>query len=939
MAIDINTVIENLNELLTNSVNLTDKYYDLFINPEPMMIDLELYNEDNELVTVTVPNRAMDRENFGQLIDKVDALAEIASTGEYVDLKNVPEGTLTIQGNGTTVATFSNGSGEDVTADIQFPTKTSQLVNDSGFITSVTLPIHALKGYLDEGELLEDEEGLTDVTYYAHSTFDLSKFTAIGTPIISDDGIVSGFTTNSYISGTPLDVSSAGTSWDFEFTCHIDSTISSSSYIVWSSLAENGLIVTISSTGVSIPNIAQVSGDISVNSDIQIKVHCDVTNNLITLTVYKNGVLLGTDSGTGGNYLSGVLYLGARPELGSSAFTGGSIDLKTVLVRIDEFPVFSGNQTGIDTYNISNTDVEIPYTLSKTGSKIVDSVYRTEVNSVYSELGYSPYYTISDVDYTIPQGELYGYIKKEIKNTVPEVDLTFSRNIGEIVQSTIPLVDAGLHSLDGSVLQYGSYKEFIDYIASFPTDSPIFAQPISSGTITTRAFTQPTLSTNGTIGGSSFAVKGSSEQTGYGRYAWKAVDGNTSTFWGSSVSNQGWLEIYNPNPLNITSVSWQNYNASYRPTTMRIYGGNTEESLQVLMDFSNFSTSSATTTINMSSNTGYYKIYRFETLGQAYSNTSLTCVELSITATEQIGAESKTAEEVWQETVGTYGVCGKFVYDNTNRTVRLPKYSNKIYSSSINLTSPVIGNGMPIALTNGKNDEPKFGISYGSSGGALYGGCGANAGSLGHQLPISGGTTTTGTAANLDMLGLTNDATKSGMIADLSNITKPLDGYYYIVVATSTKTDIQVDIDEIATDLNGKADTDLTNVSNTSGFRKLVEIYNDGTSWYKIYNEYDTTTGNFIGQWCEQGSTATFTSGAVGAKTIDLVYYPYKDTNYTLIVGKNTSDINVHNGTASYFAGYANKTTSSFVTTTGNTATGDYAVSNEVSYLAAGYIS
>ena len=37
---------------------------------------------------------------------------------------------------------------------------------------------------------------------------------------------------------------------------------------------------------------------------------------------------------------------------------------------------------------------------------------------------------------------------------------------------------------------------------------------------------------------------------------------------------------------------------------------------------------------------------------------------------------------------------------------------------------------------------------------------------------------------------------------------------YYIVIATSTKTDIQVDIDEIATDLNGKADVDLTNVNN-----------------------------------------------------------------------------------------------------------------------------
>ena len=40
-----------------------------------------------------------------------------------------------------------------------------------------------------------------------------------------------------------------------------------------------------------------------------------------------------------------------------------------------------------------------------------------------------------------------------------------SRNIGEIVTSTIPLTDAGLHLLDGALLSYGSYQAFVDYIA------------------------------------------------------------------------------------------------------------------------------------------------------------------------------------------------------------------------------------------------------------------------------------------------------------------------------------------------------------------------------------------------------------------------------------------------------------------------------------------
>lgn len=39
--------------------------------------------------------------------------------------------------------------------------------------------------------------------------------------------------------------------------------------------------------------------------------------------------------------------------------------------------------------------------------------------------------------------------------------------------------------------------------------------------------------------------------------------------------------------------------------------------------------------------------------------------------------------------------------------------------------------------------------------------------------------------------------------------------YEYVVIATSVKTQIEVDIDEIATDLNGKADVDLSNVTST----------------------------------------------------------------------------------------------------------------------------
>ena len=167
-------------------------------------------------------------------------------------------------------------------------------------------------------------------------------------------------------------------------------------------------------------------------------------------------------------------------------------------------------------------------------------------------------------------------------------------------------------------------------------------------------------------------------------------------------------------------------------------------------------------------------------------------------------------EANWQSAVTTYGVCGKFVYDSVNSTVRLPKYSNKIYTKDLASTAGVKGNGMTLGLTDGITNYGLQGSPYNGYKEYLL----PKSGSYGSNI---GGTNTSGSefASYGQLVGVTTDATKSGIIADLSNITISLDGYYYIVVATSTKTDIQVDIDEIATDLNGKADRDLTNLSNT----------------------------------------------------------------------------------------------------------------------------
>jgi hypothetical protein len=69
------------------------------------------------------------------------SLAAVATSGLYSDLTGTPtiptvnNATLTIQKNGTTVNSFTANASSNVTANITVPTATSDLTNDSGFIT------------------------------------------------------------------------------------------------------------------------------------------------------------------------------------------------------------------------------------------------------------------------------------------------------------------------------------------------------------------------------------------------------------------------------------------------------------------------------------------------------------------------------------------------------------------------------------------------------------------------------------------------------------------------------------------------------------------------------------------------------------------------------------------------------------------------------------
>lgn len=95
--------------------------------------------------------------------------AAVATSGAYSDLTGTPtiptvnNATLTIQKNGTTVDTFTANSSTDKTVNITVPTATSELTNDSGFITEDTTKIPLAGSNQISGSLIPATDNSIDI--------------------------------------------------------------------------------------------------------------------------------------------------------------------------------------------------------------------------------------------------------------------------------------------------------------------------------------------------------------------------------------------------------------------------------------------------------------------------------------------------------------------------------------------------------------------------------------------------------------------------------------------------------------------------------------------------------------------------------------------------------------------------------------------------------
>lgn len=429
-------------------------------------------------------NNKQDTGDYALVSNLPTKISDLTNDSGYITTSSVGDGTITIKQDEVTIGSFTTNQSGNTAINIDLSGK-----------ANVTR-LHSLKCYEDVGELLTDAEGLADVMTYAHSTFDLSKFNVVGSPTITDDGIASGFSTNNYLLGNNFSFNITNTnSWEIEGDFTTGSNISTAQYPfslydidgaygIGINVRDDFCFLSVSDSNGVILDASQYA-DINANTRYKYKITYDsVTGYKFYLATYGSPLQqVASSSDTRKmNYGSTGIRIGRTGDYSPRPFLG-SIDLKQFLITVDNIPVFSGNKTGIDTYTINGNTVTIPYTVSKTGSKIVDSACRTQVASVYSAFGSAPYYTLSDSDFTLPQGELYGMLQSYSDGEIVYTNQTIIENTSlsgsTNLSKTVALPDDGY-----TYLVYFRGSCTTDAINQHKLHLTLFSSAIGSGLYT-----------------------------------------------------------------------------------------------------------------------------------------------------------------------------------------------------------------------------------------------------------------------------------------------------------------------------------------------------------------------------------------------------------------------------------------------------------------------
>lgn len=463
--------------------------------PVGQLPDLTQSNNDDEIMVIT-------NDEYNQLKkEKIsDFITDLTSTNENNALTKGTDGKMFVTdfGNASNITegTLPVSVLPDIPKDLLPAIETSDLpvsgVTAGKYIYPTNLQVN------NKGQILSVENGVTtDITkeqidtvaarqlsssaytqadypdeygYWqaqAHNTFDLSKFKVVGSPTISEDGILSASSLN-YVYFTGVDLHNASV-WKIKgsfIATQIDNTIK----VIFSAANNiNGFGVQFY---VNSQNYYVFQGSVNSTSWLwtnQIN-SSNFQNNtkyyyVIEFTGTKYNLNISTDdieyttisSYTTSDKLS-ALTSTMTYNIGSSKDADRAwnkpIDLKDYAVWADGVPVFNGNKTGIDTINGT---LEIPYTETTDGTKIVDAAYFDRVQDCYEQTGEALYLTLDEQNqqYYLPMGTITGFTSKN-RDKIDELNQNLTVDILQAMPIGASIAYEGTTPPDGWFAESGT---------------------------------------------------------------------------------------------------------------------------------------------------------------------------------------------------------------------------------------------------------------------------------------------------------------------------------------------------------------------------------------------------------------------------------------------------------------------------------------------------
>lgn len=400
--------------------------------PVGQLPDLTQSNNDDEIMVIT-------NSEYNQLKkEKIsDLITDFTSTNENNALTKGTDGKMFVTdfGNasniteGTLPTSVLPNSG--VTAG-KYIYPTNMQVNSKGQITSISegaasgisredIDTVAARPLSDNACTQENFPDEFDYWYnQKYTTFNKGYIATIGTPTMTELGVISNCGDYDYFLTPSIDVTTAD-SWEMRFTYTPSGTtpttaigLFGSNWLNVSFTTANKITATVNYSGGSLTLTS--TGTFNNDDKIFGKIRYDSTGYKLYASVnhFDYGTAA-TNSQTAKAASAQALKLGNVSA--RSYLSKGSIDMKYFEFDINGANVQNYKQTGIDTIKASGLVGYlggIPYTETTDGTKIVDAAYFDRVQSCREQTGQALYLTLDEQNqqYYLPQGTVSGMISQ-----------------------------------------------------------------------------------------------------------------------------------------------------------------------------------------------------------------------------------------------------------------------------------------------------------------------------------------------------------------------------------------------------------------------------------------------------------------------------------------------------------------------------------------------